>query len=239
MSTIRSILTSLVLCLAAGPVSSVAGDITVVPVLLETQAPGSATALTLRNNASREVVVQVRVFRWLQVDGIESLLPTSEVVVSPPSMKMESAGEHIVRVVRTAKRPVSGTESYRVVVDELPRLASEANTVQLLVRQSIPVFFGESFSKPAEITWSLSESGGDLVLTAGNDGDGYLRIADLKLRDQAGRTLSFGDGLVGYVLSRSRMRWVLPSAGRALKGLVRLDAVSQKGPISAEISAPR
>lgn len=236
MKCIGSIFVSLA-CFLSIPVT--AGSISVVPVLLESEAPALATAITLSNGASREAVVQVRVFRWQQVDGVESLQPTTDVVVSPPSMKMEPGGEYTVRIVRTAKRPVQGTEGYRVIVDELPRLASDSNTVNLLVRQSIPVFFSERLSSLAQVAWSLATRGRDLVLTASNRGDGYLRIADLKLEDQAGRRLSFGNGLIGYVLARSEMSWVLPDAGSMLQGNVALSAVGQKGPISAEISAPR
>lgn len=106
--------------------------------------------------------------------------------------------------------------------------------MQLLVRQSIPVFFqGEEF-EPAKLTWELVERDGKVLLVANNAGDRHLRIASLVLRDAAGRTIDFGDGLLGYVLGRSTMSWELPpGSGRfGRKGAVKVSGRSELGAIT-------
>ncbi|MBB3238340.1 molecular chaperone [Phyllobacterium endophyticum] len=58
-------------------------------------APGSSGVLTLTNEAKRPINVQIRVFRWTQVNGAEQLDPTND-VVSPPSTTLASVKEYAV-----------------------------------------------------------------------------------------------------------------------------------------------
>src|SRR5207253_3414000 len=120
-----------------------------------------------------------------------------------------------VRVVRVSKQPVRGEESYRVIVDQLPNVRrQQTRAINLLIRHSIPVFFRNPQLSAARVTWSLNQDADKLVLVATNNGDERLRIASLRLRDAAGTTISFGNGLVGYALGRSSMSWVAPSHPR-------------------------
>jgi len=222
------------LCGSAGIVS--AAQLRVEPVLLELNAPAAAGTLTLRNDEDTDVVVQTRVMRWSQADGKETLEPTADVVASPPTVKLAPGADYVVRVVRVSKRPVRGEESYRVIVDQLPNARrQQARAVNLLIRHSIPVFFRNPQLSTASVVWSLGYDGDRLVVVASNSGDERLRIAALRLRDGAGATISFGNGLVGYALGRSSMRWTAPSAPRGfgVSGSVSITAETDKGPINA------
>ena len=73
----------------------VAECVSVAPVLLEVIAPAAATLLTLRNDQARPLNVQVRVYRWQQDGGQERLVPTQEVVVSPPFATMQPGSEQV------------------------------------------------------------------------------------------------------------------------------------------------
>jgi fimbrial chaperone protein len=215
---------------------SIAAQLRVEPVVLELNAPAAAAALSLRNDEDNEVVVQTRVMRWSQADGKETLEPTTDVVASPPTVKMAPRSDYVVRVVRVSKRPVRGEESYRVVVDQLPNARRQpARAVNLLIRHSIPVFFRNPQLSASNVAWSLANEGDKLVITANNTGDERLRIASLRLRDAAGTTISFGNGLVGYALGRSSMSWIAPSHPRGFgaNGSVSITAETDKGPINA------
>jgi fimbrial chaperone protein len=218
-----------------------AARLQVVPILLELSAPAAAGILTLRNEEDFEVTVQTRVFRWSQADGKESLDPTTDVVASPPAVKLAPGAEYTVRVVRISKQPVQGEESYRVIVDQLPdaRPAGQS-AINILLRQSIPVFFRAGRVAAANVSWSLRREGGKLVVVARNDGDERLRIASLRLRDAAGATIDFGNGLVGYALGRSTMTFIVPrTPGRfAARGPVTIAAESNNGTIHAVVPMP-
>ena len=222
------------LCGNAGTLG--AAQLRVEPVLLELNAPAAAASLTLRNDEDAEVVVQTRVMRWSQADGREMLEPTTDVVASPPTVKLSPGADYMVRVVRVSKRPVRGEESYRVIVDQLPSVRrQQARAVNLLIRHSIPVFFRHPQLSAPSVAWSLGQDGDKLVVTATNSGDERLRIAGLRLRDSAGTTIAFGNGLVGYSLGRASMSWIAPSHPRGFGGggSVSITAETDKGPINA------
>jgi fimbrial chaperone protein len=215
-----------------------AGSLQVEPVLIDVTAPGAASTVTLRNEGTAPINAQIRIFRWSQVDGKETLEPTNDVVASPPAAKLAPQTNYVVRVVRVTKRPVSGEESYRVLVDQLPDAAQQkGNTVNLLVRYSIPVFFGAADRSNAKVKWSATVSGSKLKITAHNEGERRIRIASLTLRDSHGKTLSFGNGLAGYVLGKSAMTWTKPAGGFGGGGAITVTAQGDTGPINAVASA--
>lgn len=233
-SRIIRVITLATLLAVAGQAS--ASQLRVDPILLELNAPTAAGTLTLRNDEDAEVIVQTRVFRWSQTNGQETLTPTTDVVASPPQVRLAPYANYTVRIVRTSKQPVQGEESYRIVVDQLPRADPHLQIgVRFLIRQLIPVFFRAAQLGKANVSWSLARERDAIVVTATNAGDERLRVASLNLRDGAGSNVGFGNGLVGYVLGRSSMKFMVarvPSKFGAA-GPVRINAVSNVGPISA------
>jgi fimbrial chaperone protein len=223
-----------------GAPSSHAASLRIEPVLVDVPAPGTAGLLTLRNDDSAEMTVQIRVFKWSQVNGKDALEPTTDVVASPPAIKLSPGNDYVARIVRTTKRATQGEENYRILVDQLPQAQQPAAQVNLLIRQSIPVFFGRGPDARTDVAWSLAYDGPALVLTAKNSGARRLRVSAVTLRDDAGAIISFGEGLVGYVLGHSTMTWSQPAEAGALsaKGSITLNGQGDTGPIHAVIPAP-
>ncbi|MBS0531490.1 MAG: molecular chaperone [Proteobacteria bacterium] len=188
-----------------------AASLQVQPALIEVAAPGQAATLTLRNPDAAPINVQLRVFRWSQVNGTEKLEPTTDVVASPPATTLNPNTDYVVRIVRVMQRPVSGEESYRLLIDQLPDASlAGGNTVRLLVRYSLPVFFTKGVRAQPEVSWSIRKRGDRIALVARNNGASRLRVSNISIHDSRGKAVNFGDGLVGYVLSRSTMEWVAP-----------------------------
>src|SRR5712671_4021347 len=204
-----------------------AGSLQVAPVLVDVTAPGAASTVTLRNEGAAPINAQIRVFRWSLVNGQEKLEPTDDVVASPPSVTLTPKGQYIARIVRVSKQPVAGEESYRLLIDQLPDLSQQKNgTVNLMVRYSIPVFFGAANKKSPTLAWSLAVKGDKVTLAAHNTGDRRLRISALNLRDASGRSISFGPGLAGYALGQSTKTWTVASRGFATNGAASISAQS-------------
>jgi fimbrial chaperone protein len=144
--------------------------------------------------------------------------------------------DYVVRVVRVSRQPVREEESYRVIVDQLPSaLGQKDRSVNVLIRQSIPVFFRARNLRPAGVSWAVKREANRLVLTASNAGSEHLRIASLRIRNSAGITISYGNGLAGYVLGQSSKNWILPDRqpGFDIRGSISIAAESDKGPVSA------
>lgn len=217
-----------------------AGSLQVEPVLLDVTAPGAASTVTLRNDGTKPISAQIRVFRWSTVNAKEVLKPTTDVVASPPVVILAPQRKYVVRIVRVSKRPIVGEESYRLLVDQLPNLSQQRNgTINLLVRYSIPVFFGTADKQSPKIAWSIARHGNKVIVTANNSGERRLRISALRLRDANGKTLSFGPGLTGYALGRSTISWTKPAHGFSAKGPATIFAQTDKGPLRAGASVSR
>jgi fimbrial chaperone protein len=218
---------------------SEAASLRVAPTTISLVAPDAASVLSLRNDDKRPINVQIRVFRWTQVDGVDRLEPARDVVASPPAARLAGGAATTVRIVRVSKAPVAGEESYRLLVDELPDPSRvRSGTVALVLRYSIPVFFVSPEAHAAQVKWSVRGKGGSLSLTATNPGDLHVRVSALSATAGKGRRVSLGEGLAGYVLGGSSKSWSL--AGTALTGAgrrVTVTAMSEAGPIDAVASA--
>jgi fimbrial chaperone protein len=221
--------------------TSQAASLQVAPVSIEVQAPGAAATITLRNEGTNPLNAQIRVFRWTQANGQEKLEPTDDVVASPPLATLPPKTDYTVRLVRVTKRPIATGESYRLFVDELPDPKAQQNrVVTLVMRYSIPVFFYPPDTADAKLAWSVEQRSGRVYVSATNAGDRHVRISALMLRDGNGTTASFGNGLTGYVLGRSTMRWEIPGNFHRLGAgsPIVISGQSDHGPINVSLSAP-
>ncbi|OEC94079.1 MULTISPECIES: molecular chaperone [unclassified Rhizobium] len=213
-----------------------AASLRVAPTSLELTAPAAATVLNLANDGDHPINVQIRVFKWSQAGGIETLEPTRDVVASPPAARLNPNAQYVIRVVRTSKAPVRAEETYRVIVDELPDPArARAGTVTLIMRQSIPVFFKRPDVKPAVIVWSLKREGNTLSLTGRNNGGSRFRLSNVTLA-QGTTKIGSRNGLVGYVLAGATMQWPMGTARPLAGSVVTLHGQSDLGPFDAEVA---
>ena len=199
--------------LSIGYAPARAGSLEITPVLVDvTSENAAASMITLRNRSAQPATVQLRLLRWRQRAGTDRLDRSDEVAVSPPFATLAAGGSYVVRVVRTATRPIIGEEAYRLFVDELPPPAASAGTIVLAIRYSLPVFFKTRTAAAPTIAWTATASADGIVLAGENAGGQRLRIAGLRLVDAAGRPLSFGPGLAGYLLGHGGRSWsVRPS----------------------------
>jgi len=229
------------LLLAGASLPAMAGSLQVEPVLIDVTTAGSAAStLTLHNAGTTQISAQVRVFRWSQANGEEKLEPTDDVAASPPVLTLGPNAKNIVRIIRQSKNPVVGEESYRLLIDQLPDLSQQKNGgVNLMVRYSIPVFYGAASKKSPTLACSVAIKGSKVTLSAHNTGDRRLRISALSVRDAGGHRISLGTGLAGYALGQSTKSWTLPSHGFSGQGSAAVSGQSDGGPIQAVASIQR
>lgn len=231
------IIIALVAALCCGTAAQ-AASLSVAPILIDLSAPVAASSVRIRNDAQKPVNVQVRLFRWSQANGEDVFTAASDVVASPPITTLKPGGENMVRIVRTAKTPIRGEESYRLIVDELPDPSRRTTgTIVLVVRQSIPVFFSQPDAPAASAVWSVQAKAGGWQVSVANGGGKRLKISNLVVT--SGKTvLAKRDGLVGYALGQSTARWFIAatSAARPAGRTATIGADSDAGRIDATAS---
>jgi len=232
----RSLLASVLIGLVAlqAP-AACAGALQVSPVGLDLPSGRAAAVLTVRDGDQTPMNVQVRVFRWTQVDGEDHLEPADDVVASPPIAPLAPQTDRMVRIVRTSAQ-ADTEQSYRLIVDELPPPPStDSHRVQLLLRHSIPLFFGADGASGPKVAWTAVATDQGVTLTALNSGGRHVRISNLKLVDASGATVTERPGLVGYVLAGSEVVWRLPKPAAGRGAAVRLHADGDLGSVDAPL----
>lgn len=183
----------------------------VAPTTLQMDPRQRAAELWLTNSGAAPVKVQVRVFRWSQQDGEEQLLPTTDLMATPPMQEMAAGQQQLIRVMRTDPTPPTSQQYYRLIVDEVPDLATRAEGMQFVLRYSIPVFIqpgGGAKLAPQLQAQLVRLDDGRNGVEIRNSGNSYAQIADLAL-GSAKRPRIIHPGLLGYVLPGQVMRWPL------------------------------
>lgn len=212
-----------------------AASLQVAPVLIDLPNAGNSATLTLRNTDVEPFTAQIRVFRWMQQDGVERLEPTDEVVASPPVVQLRSRQDYTVRVVRVMAGTVEREAAYRLVVDELPRANRAPGTVALVMRHVVPVFFSDRAASPAALKWVASRQGRRLKIHAMNQGERRVRIAAVTIRDDTGKVVASNKGLLGYSLGRSAMQWELPAGAVKAPARLTISGITETGPFHAAL----
>ena len=207
--TVRAAMVAL--ALAAQTPAIAAGALQISPVIVNFPSAAGSASVNITNQDAKATSVQVRVFRWTQADGEESLTPTQDIVASPPIAAVAPGATLTIRIIRSAAKTSPVEDAYRLVIDQLP---SSDNTgraqVSMLLRQVLPVFVGNPDAAKPEIAWRLARTPHGTVLRASNSGDRHIRIAKIVLESPGHRPVAMGGGLLGYVLGRSEMSWPVP-----------------------------
>lgn len=180
---------------------------------------------------------QIRIFRWTQINGEDRLLPTQDLVVSPPFVRLEVEKKNqLVRVIRNTQAaqeegPVDlpGDErAYRIIVDEIPGEEKSAAGLQFVMHYSIPVFVQadgapspvDSTSPLPPLVWSWVIVNGQAWVQVENPSAIHAQLAAVVFTDAGGSKHVLTSGLLGYVLPHNKMQWktsLTPSQNK-LKG---------------------
>ncbi|ONN50255.1 pilus assembly protein [Acinetobacter genomosp. 33YU] len=162
-----------------------AASIRLSPVSVEILSDQSASSISLYNQSNESADLQIRIFEWTQNAGQDQLIPTDDIAVSPPFLKLKPNDSYNLRVVRIKPEPISGEKTYRIILDELPkpidsRKASQG--VNVLLRSSLPVFV---VNKDAitQLNWKIDAKQNDTSLNISNIGNRHALLNDLILVD--------------------------------------------------------
>ncbi|MCU7695911.1 fimbria/pilus periplasmic chaperone [Acinetobacter sp. AYS6] len=182
-----------------------AASIRLSPVSVEILNDQAASSISLYNQSNESTDLQVRVFEWRQNAGQDQLIPTDEIAISPPFLKLQPNDSYNLRVVRINPGPVSGEQTYRIIIDELPKPVDSRKVdqgVNVLLRSSLPVFV---VNKDAitKINWSIQQEQTNSYITIHNVGNRHALLSNLTLVDTtANKSYTIKVNTVnGYILA--------------------------------------
>ena len=215
--------------LAVSPVA--AQPLGISPVAFR-MAPGqAATSLTVTNQGNRPSAIQLRVFAWNQDKGEDELVPTDQLIVSPPITTIAPSATQVVRLM--LRRPATGKEaSYRILLDQIPA-AAEPGVVQVALRVSMPLFAAPATRTASALGYHLERRDGRRWLVVVNTGTRHATVRDIHLTTKDGQRLTIADALLPYVLAGATRRWPIVEPGGAApsQSIVELSAHGDLGPI--------
>lgn len=201
------------------------------PIYPKIESNENATAVWLENTGKTDAMVQIRVFKWDQKDNKDSYQDQSEIIPSPPVVKVKAGDKNMLRLTRAIAAPPNSEQAYRVIIDELPikldkDQQKENSTVSFQMRYSIPLFsYGAGLgsglnqqttkinennplAKPI-LTYSLEKNSSDQhILRVQNSGAKFARISNLGTSADL-NTAQPIPIQVGYILAQSSMQFVL------------------------------
>jgi fimbrial chaperone protein len=198
----------------AAPAS--AASLRISPIGVDLVTPQRASALTLVNTDSDPVNLQIRVFKWTQVNGDDVLEPASDMLVSPPAATIPPGASYTVRVARTSNGPVQQELSYRLFIDELPKPIDPRTVgqgVAMVLRTSMPVFVTNT-KAVAQLHWKVWQDDKGLHADVTNAGLRHAKIAGLTVQPAGGEPIVIGAGLNGYVLAGTSKSFLLKATGK-------------------------
>ncbi|WP_151768545.1 fimbrial biogenesis chaperone [Acinetobacter oleivorans] len=182
-----------------------AASIRLSPVSVEILSDQAASSISLYNQSNESSDLQVRVFEWRQNAGQDQLIATDEIAVSPPFLKLQPNDSYNLRVVRINPVPVSGEQTYRIIIDELPKPFDNRKVdqgVNVLLRSSLPLFV---VNKDAitKLTWSIQQEQNNSSLIINNVGNRHALLSNLTLVDTtANKSYAIKVNTVnGYILA--------------------------------------
>ena len=213
------------------------------PVLEEQE---NATAIWLENQNTEAVYFQIRVLAWQQENYDDVYNEQQDIAISPPFTLIEPGKRQMVRLVKKAPVAVGKEKAYRILIDEIPRVTDKSGDggtkpatkfgVDLQMRYSVPLFSSgngvwtkQDYEKPRNmalssqpvLNYKIVQSNGKKWLEIKNNGNVHARITALNAIT-SGKKIKLAEGLFGYVLANSTMRWPLPAN---IPGNARLEAM--------------
>lgn len=196
-------------------VSGFAASLQVAPISVSFSAQEKAKEIWLTNTSDKAIRAQTRVLIWSQVDAQDQLNPTRDLVASPSITEIKAGEKQLVRIIRLAVPNTETEQSYRLLIDELPRSDSDSpqTGLQLLLQYSIPVFLQNTennnrrngLSSLDNVTFQFKNN----QLMVHNQSKRRIRLSELIYINPNGEKIELINGLVGYVLVNQRMQWAI------------------------------
>ena len=218
-----------------------ASKIGVSPVRLTLSDNQKIDSLSVRNNGTEPITMQMEVLSWSQREGKAVFAATRELLANPPIFTIPAGNSQLVRVGLRRAPDAQRELAYRVILQELPPPPNpDAMGMFMTMRISLPVFvLPEIDTKPVLLWQAARTSQGALKISLSNSGNAHIQIKNFKLSllDSAQPWLTQQSS--DYVLAGQSRDWILPAnpenpappPGVSLKLFAQTDA----GDIEAEV----
>jgi fimbrial chaperone protein len=217
-----------------------AGSFQVTPIRLEFSASQRTGALTVRNDTSDPLVLQIELSEWSQRDGQDIYATTPELLATPPIVTIAPGRDQVFRVGLRRPPDPSRELAYRVFLQEVvPPPAADFKGLQVALRVGVPAFVkpvAPGAAPGASWTGRVTPEG-KLAVVARNSGNIHLQVIELKVTAPGNDAAVASSDRMSYVLADQSREWLLDVKPALPVGVTRLHLTAQTdaGPIEAEL----
>ena len=170
--------------------------------------------ITVRNDGTEPVSMQLEVLNWSKEDGNDVFTPTRELIVNPPIFTIAAGGSQLLRVGLRGAPDAKHELIYRIFLQELPPPPRpEFNGTKMLMRVSLPVFVLPKIAAKPVLRWqAVRTSDGSLKISLNNDGNAHIQIINFSLSKPGSSQPWITQQASDYVLIGQSLDWVLPAS---------------------------
>jgi fimbrial chaperone protein len=212
-----------------------ASSFSVNPVRVTLSAKQPVAAITVRNSSAEPTVVQLETTAWSQEQGKDALMPSSDLLATPPIFTVPAGGTQIVRVGLRGARASSAEVTYRLILREVPPTKPQLQGLRVTLNVSMPVFVLPATPVAPELKWRATRAAdGKVNLSATNGGNAHVQLGKVEIA--AGGAAIGGRDIAEYVLPGNTRYWTvdaskIPAAGAKL----HISATSDAGVFESDI----
>jgi fimbrial chaperone protein len=222
----------------AAAVPAAAGNFSVAPVRVELQGAQRTAVITVHNNDSAPLLIQVSTLAWSQPGGEEQYEPTRDLLATPPIFTLPGQGEQIIRVALRRDPDATRELDYRLLLAEVPQSTDKEFTgLRVALHLSLPIFIRAIAPASATLSWQAQwQADGTLAVSATNSGQAHLQVSDFNL-SFAGTEQTAHAAVTRYVLPGSTVKWQLrPPATVAHSAAIVIHGFSDQGEFQADVA---
>ncbi len=182
------------------------------PLRIDLSAPHKTAVLTITNFSDQPTTLQIQYLAWSQEMGQDVLVPTRELLVTPPIVTIPPKSAQIVRIAFRKAPHKSQELSYRISLQEIPSLKQDKEKgVEVAMRIGIPVFVQPEGEKVvSKLSWRATAAPENTIkLELINEGAAHIKVTDLVLSSIEREIKIAQDSATVYVLPGQTHTWML------------------------------
>jgi fimbrial chaperone protein len=206
-----------------------ATSLEITPVAIHLVPGQNSTTIEVMNRGGLATAIQLRAYAWSQNGDQDVLVPTHEVILSPPIFTVPSGKTQTIRLLLRRESSAAGQRSYRLLLDEVPSAAAKDRQVMIAMRVSLPVIIASASPKPKSLVWCAKRgAGSQIVLSATNSGNVFDRIYAIAVTLADGSEAKIASTAANsYLLAGAERHWIVQGKGAPRE--LRLSVTTQAG----------
>jgi fimbrial chaperone protein len=187
--------------------SALAAVLHVEPIRLEMAADETVGSLNLTNVGDESVSVQIKPFQWTQKNHQDELVPTQDILATPPILSLAPKNTQVIRI--GVLKPLSHETEivYRLLIKEIPRKIYKTPGVHTLLQVSVPIFI-KPHSEQKHLTWSAKKINPyEFLLTLHNQSNIHIQCTHFNVYREGEKSPLFMKNVFSYLLPNQADSW--------------------------------